>query len=56
MKQQQQKGEDTFGNQYSTINDMWSKELGKENVEEVKGRVGNEQAWYSKQVQYWDVS
>ncbi len=28
LKQQQQKGEDTFGNQYTTINDMWNKELG----------------------------
>jgi hypothetical protein len=34
---------------------MWSKELGKTGEEEVKGRVGNEEAWYSKQVQYWDV-
>ena len=27
LKSQQQKGEDTFGNQYSDINSMWKQEL-----------------------------
>ncbi len=40
---------------------MWQREL-KQDEEELKmqgqqvvGRVGNEDAWYQKQVQYWDV-
>lgn len=65
LKAKEQKGEDTFGNQYQNIDDMWKKELmlNKEEekhlqeagVSEIKGRVGDQEAWYKKQVEYWDV-
>ncbi len=61
------KGADGFGNEYESIEDMWKKELKNKGVgnnseseesseEEVKECVGTEQAWYSKQVQYWNVT
>lgn len=54
-------GEDTYGNTYENIQDMWEKELKakkgtKDQEEEVKGRVGDEQSWYKKQVEYWNVN
>ena len=55
----QKPGEDTFGNEYQNIDEMWKKELDAhlQNEEvKVEGRVGNKDNWYSKQVQYWDVS
>lgn len=61
LKSQGQKGEDTFGNQYKSIDEMWKRELKPDQAElqcegmDIKGRVGDEQAWYKKQIQYWDV-
>ena len=38
---------------------MWKKELKPDAIEkemdDVKGRVGDEESWYKKQVEYWDV-
>ena len=69
LKGQAQKGEDTFGNQYGSIGEMWRKELSKGEEaklaqeaevaaaggEALKGRVGDEETWYKKQVEYWDA-
>lgn len=42
---------------------MWKSELKPEEAalmkaagQEIKGRVGDEQSWYKKQIEYWDVS
>ncbi len=58
----QQKGEDTYGNTYSNINQMWKQELYPEEAKlmaaagiEIKNRVGDQDSWYKKQVSYWDV-
>ena len=51
------KGEDTYGNEYENIEEMWKKELHPEDCsdyddeeeEKVEGeRIGNEEQWYKK--------
>ena len=56
-KEKKAKGEDTYGNRYENIDDMWKKELEPAKAEELKyeGRVGDKDSWYKKQVEYWDV-
>ena len=55
--------EDTDGNKYSSVEDMYRKELDPTWVAmekdmgamiEGEGRVGNRDNWYSKQKTYWD--
>jgi hypothetical protein len=62
LKGKEQRGEDTFGNSYQSIDEMWKQELKPEEAAlmqaagvEIKGRVGDEKSWYKKQVEYWDV-
>jgi hypothetical protein len=59
-KEKKVNGEDAFGNTYSTIEEMWSRELAggapDESGEYVLNKVGSEQNWYKKQVDYWNVS
>jgi hypothetical protein len=66
LKAKEQRGEDTFGNQYQSIDQMWKSELQPEEAKMmeaagmlppggIKGRVGDEKSWYKKQIEYWDV-
>eukprot|EP00347_Sterkiella_histriomuscorum_P023272 403335282 len=56
----QKPGEDTFGNQYGSIDEMWKRELKPDPVElqneelKIEGRVGDQDSWYKKQVEYWN--
>lgn len=54
----QPKGEDTYGNQYASLDEMWKKELDPSLSNEelkIEGRVGDQDAWYKRQVEYWNV-
>mmetsp|Transcript_3782 Transcript_3782/g.6457 ORF Transcript_3782/g.6457 Transcript_3782/m.6457 type:complete len:140 (+) Transcript_3782:13-432(+) len=55
---------DSEGNEYSTVNDLWNRELDplmielekKNSQNQVEGeRIGNKENWYKKQVEYWDA-
>lgn len=59
IKAKEQTGEDTFGNQYKSIDQMWKSELKPEEAKMmeaagmlpaggIKGRVGDEKQWYKK--------
>lgn len=64
QKQKIQNAEDTLGNEYSSINDFWRKELDTEYIENEKSknggeeddlkRIGGKDQWYDKQKTYWD--
>ena len=45
------KGIDTNGNLYEDIEEMWKKELGKN--EENSETVGSKEEWYAKALEYW---
>jgi len=58
--------EDTLGNQYKTLNELWQKELSVEYAAKEKedptlkenytgARVGGRDHWYAKQNEYWNA-
>ena len=51
LKAAAQRGEDSQGNAYQSINEMWQREVKAAAQEKAQG----EESWYKKQVEYWDV-
>ena len=54
-----EKGKDSYGNKYTSLEDMWKQELepkASEKVREEKKLVGSKEDWYKKSNDYWNVN